>query len=322
MVAGTSLRGRVAAGWARAESTVSRLLLLAVFAVGLIAQFVKPVGDALEGKAYIGGALLSLVGYVLYSEVQRLNTAHETQRELTESLRDMIQRLSSAQQPGAGAQVTPEALVEKFREALRDGEEVEFAVIGFTGETFAPPLKQLLGSLPRNSDRKVTVRVLVPDFAQEIQVPGLIRADGKITDALGFRRHLVEQIGGYEAELRGMKRRMQHNGQGRLLVDFRVMHMSPSLKLYLINNEQAFEGIYDKIELRPDEYSPDAQEGDQLLDLIGHDSLLTHWHRDDGRRAREIIDRRRKFFDTLWNAAHGLSANALTGDPNGSSAAS
>ncbi|WP_234311989.1 ATP/GTP-binding protein [Streptomyces griseus] len=280
------------------------------------------MGDALEGKAYIGGALLSLVGYVLYSEVQRLNTAHEAQREMTETLRDMIERLSSSQQPGAGAQVTPEALVEKFREALRDGEEVDFAVIGFTGETFAPPLKQLLGSLPRNSDRKVNVRVLVPDFAQEIQVPGLIRADGKVTDAVGFRRYLVQQISGYEAELKRMKGRMQHHGQGRLSIEFRVMHMSPSLKLYLINSDQVFEGIYDKIELRPDEYSSDVREGDQLLDLIGHDSLLTHWHRDDGRRAREIIDRRRTFFDTLWNAAHGLPANSLTGDPNGSSAAS
>jgi hypothetical protein len=36
----------MAARWSRAETTVTRVLLLAVFCVGLVAQFVKPVGDA------------------------------------------------------------------------------------------------------------------------------------------------------------------------------------------------------------------------------------------------------------------------------------
>jgi hypothetical protein len=43
----------------RFEPLVTRLLLLGIFVTGLTAQFVKPVGDALEGKAYLGGALLS-----------------------------------------------------------------------------------------------------------------------------------------------------------------------------------------------------------------------------------------------------------------------
>lgn len=44
---------------ARFEPVVTRVLLVGIFLTGLTAQFVKPVGDALEGKAYLGGALLS-----------------------------------------------------------------------------------------------------------------------------------------------------------------------------------------------------------------------------------------------------------------------
>jgi hypothetical protein len=83
----------MAARWSRAESAVTRVLLLAVFCVGLVAQFVKPVGDALQGKTYIGGALLSIVGYVLYAEVLRLNTAHDAQREQTRRLDETVRRL-------------------------------------------------------------------------------------------------------------------------------------------------------------------------------------------------------------------------------------
>ncbi|WP_371642747.1 hypothetical protein [Streptomyces mirabilis] len=50
----------------RFESAVTRFFLLGIFVVGLTAQFVTPLGDALQGKAFLGGALLSLVAYVLY----------------------------------------------------------------------------------------------------------------------------------------------------------------------------------------------------------------------------------------------------------------
>ncbi|MFF4354225.1 ATP/GTP-binding protein [Streptomyces sp. NPDC001530] len=309
----SSLSSRVAAGWARAESVVTKVLLLVIFGIGLIAQFVKPVGDALEGKAYLGGALLSLVGYVLYAEVQRLNGAHQAQREHTENLYETVQRLNSMLRPQAGVMVTPADLEAEFKEALQAGGEIHLAAMGFTGETFATPLKRILERLPPNSRRIVHIRVLVPDFTKEIEVPGLLGADGKVGDAPDFRHELVRQIAGYQALLKSMIIRMRDKDQGKLTVSFRVMHMSPSLKLYLINDDQAFEGIYDKIELRRDQYrSPEpAGEGietnGRLLDPQGYDSLLTRWSRDDGERAREIIVRRRELFDTFWNAAHELS---------------
>ncbi|MFE9056281.1 sensor histidine kinase [Streptomyces mutabilis] len=317
-----SLGGRMAARWSRAEATVTKGLLLAVFCVGLVAQFVKPVGDALQGKTYIGGALLSIVGYVLYAEVLRLNTAHDAQREgarhLHETVRQLseeVRELTARLRPQSGEDVSADRLMEECAQALRRGGEIELWGMCFTGETFVEPLRRVLEDLPPDPSRSVSVRILVPDFTRPIEIPGLVReADGRLADAPGFRRYLVEKIAGYERGLRTMRARMARKAQGALTVEFRTVHMSPFLKLYVVGDEVVFEGIYDKLDVRPDEYrspgtapSGPGTEGDQLLDLIGHGSLLTRWSRYDGEPAREVVARRRAFFGTLWDAACPLS---------------
>ncbi len=45
---------------------MTRVVLPAICATGPTAQFVQPVRDALEGKAFLGGALFSLIAHVLY----------------------------------------------------------------------------------------------------------------------------------------------------------------------------------------------------------------------------------------------------------------
>ncbi|MEU1690760.1 hypothetical protein [Streptomyces hirsutus] len=59
----------------RFEPAVTRFVLPAICATGLTAQFVQPVGDALEGKAFLGGALFSLVAHVLYDAVTSLSSS-------------------------------------------------------------------------------------------------------------------------------------------------------------------------------------------------------------------------------------------------------
>ncbi|MEU6122692.1 hypothetical protein [Streptomyces sp. NPDC047123] len=111
-----TVRERVAERWAEAESAVTKALLLGVFALGLVAQFVRPVGDALEGKTYLGGAILSLIGFVLYSEVRGLN--------------DVLR-------PEARAEVETADLRTYFDRALarRKDRRTRIDAMGFTGET-------------------------------------------------------------------------------------------------------------------------------------------------------------------------------------------
>ncbi|WP_328450968.1 ATP/GTP-binding protein [Streptomyces sp. NBC_00386] len=315
---------------------VTKVLLLAIFLIGLIAQFVKPVGDALEGKAYLGGALLSLVGYVLYAEVQRLNAAHETQRDGTGALRvaaqrleeevrrlgDEVQQLKEERLLEARDLVTADDLGAEFVKALQTGEDVHFSAMGFTGETLARPLGRILEGIHRNPERTIHVRVLVPDFTKPMEVPGWVGMDGKIRDAPMFRQSLLEKIKGHETDLKRQAGRMAGKGQGRLNVEFRVMQNSPSLKLCLINSDQVFEGFYDKTECRHGEYDSAVAAGEggelsggHILDLLGYDSLLKCWSLDGDRRSREMIARRQEFFNTFWDAAHefsGVSAGSAS----------
>ncbi|MFI2203643.1 ATP/GTP-binding protein [Streptomyces sp. NPDC020192] len=304
------MRSRVAAGWARAEGTVSKIVLLAVFGLNLVAQFVKPLGDALQGNVYIGGALLSLVGFLLYSEVQRLNSAHETQREVTAELRETVRalsgqvsRLGEAQRSAAGAPISQNQVLAEFHSALRDRERVEFRVMCFTGETLVTSLKEFLQALPANERREVTVRFLVPDFLQEMDVPGQV-VDGRACDSPEFRAFLDDQVRRYERDLKQTKVRMRDRGQGNLHVGFQVLHFTPGEKLYLIDDSFMAEGAYDKAVLWPEE------NGRKVLDLIGNEVMLTGWRWDDGQRARDTISRKREYFDTLWDQARSLTAPA------------
>ncbi|MFE9021945.1 ATP/GTP-binding protein [Streptomyces sp. NPDC007808] len=316
---GSSWTRRLAAGWGRAESTVTKLFLFAVFVVGLVAQFVKPVGDALQDKVYLGGALLTVVGYVLYAEVQRLNAGHSEQRRAEAELQAVarrlegeVQRLNQALRPRG---VPPTELEARFKDVLERGGDVRLSVLGFTGETVADPLvTRVLPRLTQGVSRTIRLRVLVPDFTKEIEFPGRVGADGKAGDAPRFRASLVNRIALHEERLKNQTERMERKAQGTLSVEFRVLHMSPWLKLYFINDDVVYEGIYDKVE--PNSETRDADvtgqpepngSGGHLLDPQGYDSLLTRWAKDDGDEAREIVTRRLELFDTLWDSARAFT---------------
>ncbi|MEU5707667.1 MULTISPECIES: ATP/GTP-binding protein [Streptomyces] len=310
-----TLRSRVAAGWSRAEGTVSKIVLLAVFGLNLVAQFVRPVGDALQDNVYIGGALLSLVGFLLYSEVQRLNTAHETQREATEDLRDGIRVLSerivelgSAQRSASGVDITREQLLAEIERELEGKDKVELYVMGFTGENTAFRIKKALERLPASTQREVTVRYLVPDFDKEIQLPGRV-LDGKAADAPAFRAALKGKIVASQEHLRDAEISMRHDGLGKLDFAFRVLHMSPMLNLYLINADRLVEAVYTPRKNADRQNRTAASR--EVLDLVMDDRrLLTRWHSDDGQRAAETVRDRRVLFNTLWTLAHPLKVPA------------
>ncbi|MER7638012.1 hypothetical protein [Streptomyces sp. NPDC126522] len=139
---------------ARYEPTITRLLLLLVFVVGLIAQFVKPVGDALQNKVFLGSALLSVVAYALYDKVNDLDTSL---------------RLPSR------AQVMSRELGTFVTEAFR-AREVEISFLGYTGETLYNELYHWLEGLDDDPGptRHVVVRFLVPDFRAPMTVPSRV----------------------------------------------------------------------------------------------------------------------------------------------------
>ncbi|GGS18012.1 ATP/GTP-binding protein [Streptomyces aureoverticillatus] len=268
--------------WAGAESALTRILLLSVFALGLVAQFVTPVGDALEGKAYLGGAILTLVGYVLYDEVRDLK---------------------AAMQPAARQEVPAPDLGQYFTQALAT--DLRIDAVGFTGETVVDQLRLCLERRDLREHPHVALRIIVPDFTKPMEIPGKV-VDGKAEDDPDLRRELQEKVVQYARTMGALDRRLRYDRRGELDAEFRVLHISPFLKFCLIGREQLFDGIYDQVKEGPSRTPPERQ----VLDLMGYDAVLTRWHLDAGAAAREKIRNRGLLFDTLWAVARPLTPPA------------
>ncbi|MEJ8635832.1 hypothetical protein [Streptomyces sp. MS2.AVA.5] len=268
----------------RTESAVTRWLLVAIFGLGLVAQFVKPVGDALQDKAFLGGALLSLIGYALYSSVQRLIAVSKP------AVRDRV---------GSGE------LAEHLEDAF-DERKVRIGFIGYTGETLVDQLARRLERLKTHPGptRNVEVRILLPDFWEPNVLPGKLTAEGEVEDDPEFRAYLQSKIKDYRDSLERIKRVLDRAGVVDLEVEFRFFRMPALLKLYLLNDQLVFEGYYNKLEKTDFPFGASADR--RILDPQGYNSTLTRWHPSGGKDAMEAIQAWREYFEEVW----GLSRRA------------
>jgi len=263
---------------ARYEPTITRLLLLSVFVVGLIAQFVKPVGDALQGKVFLGSALLSVVAYVLYSKVNDL---------------DASLRVPSH------AQVKSRELGTFVTEAFRD-RTVEISFLGYTGETLYNELYHRLEGLDDNPGptRHVVVRFLVPDFRVPMTVPSRVGEGDVPVDDEEFRKRLELKCQEYDQRLSGIARRLTSVGRVTAACEYRFYPGIPRDKICIFNRELVLHGLYD-VSARTTGLSPEPD----YYDPQGYRTDLNIWSREDADDAKAAVETWNKHFDALWELA-------------------
>ncbi|GHB04671.1 ATP/GTP-binding protein [Streptomyces thermoviolaceus subsp. thermoviolaceus] len=262
----------------RYEPMVTRLVLLGIFASGLLGQFVKPVGDALEGKVFVGGALLSLVAYVLYDQV----------RELTSSVR-----------PAARALVSSTEIGMFVREALQ-ARRVEIAFLGYTGETLYNALYHRLEDLFDNPGptRRVSIRMLVPDFGMPMTVPSRVGSDGRPVDDPDFRKRLERRCREYDHVLSGLAERLTENSRVTVECSYRLYPGIPRDKICIFNRQQVLHGLYDLSARMRLEHA-----GPEYYDPKGFRTDLSVWSRKGTAAAEAAVSIWSKHFDDLWNLA-------------------
>lgn len=262
----------------RYESFATRLLLLAIFVTGLLAQFVKPVGEALEGKAFLGGSLLSLVGYVLYDSV----------KEVATSLRAPTR-----------TQVKSQELRTFVTEAF-EARNVEISFFGYTGETLYNELYyRLEGFLDDpGPTRRVSIRFLVPDFRQPMIVPSRVGVEGIPIDDADFRKRLDLKCQEYYLTLSAITQRLTILGRVTAECDYRFYQGIPREKVCIFNRELVLHGLYDVVArtmgfgTEPEYYDPK-----------GYRTELNVWSRKDGDDAKAAVATWNKHFDDLWGLA-------------------
>ncbi|WP_329572591.1 hypothetical protein [Streptomyces sp. NBC_01361] len=276
---GTSERGVLRAlrrYQARLEPVVTRVLLLGIFVTGLVAQFVKPVGDALEGKAFLGGALLSLVGYVLYDAV----------KELTASVRLPARPLVSSSDLGG-------FVSEAFRRR-----KVEISFLGYTGETLYNEVYHRLEKLldDPGPTKRVSIRVMVPDFGRPMTVPSRVGVNREPVDDPEFRRRIELKCQEYDRILSGLSVRLNDLGRVSVECEYRLYPGIPRDKICIFNRRQALHGLYD-VAARSGLYGPDPE----FYDPKGYNTELHVWAAEGVATGDSPVSMWAKHFDALWS---------------------
>ncbi|MEV2254745.1 hypothetical protein AB0I94_29940 [Streptomyces sp. NPDC050147] len=246
---------------------------------GLIAQFVKPVGDALEGQAFLGGALLSLVGYVLYDAVQELaGSARPPDRSLVNS-RDL-------------AGLVGEAFHAK---------KVEICFLGYTGETLYNELYHRLESLQDDPGptKRVSIRMLIPDFGRKMTVPSLVGPDGRPVDYPEFRARLEAKCREYDQILSRLADLLTADGRVTVQCEYRLYNGDPRDKVCIFNKELVLCGLYDVVATMS-LLDPDCE----VYDPKGYNTDLAVRSRKEGTAAAETaVATQISHFEGVWRLA-------------------
>lgn len=252
------------------------MLLLAFFVTGLVAQFVKPVGDALEGKAYLGGALLSLVGYILYDQVKELNS----------SVRPPVRALVKSSELGS------------FVSEAFQARKVEISFLGYTGETLINALYHRLEDLldTPGPTRRVSIRMMVPDFGLPMIVPSKVGDDNAPEDNEAFRRRIEQRCSDYDDQLSELAARLTATRRLSVKCEYRLYPGIPRDKICIFNRKQVLHGLYD-LSARM------HYMGTEYYDPKGFRADLNVWSLEGTTASAAAVATWNKHFDDLWTLA-------------------
>ncbi|WP_258395109.1 MULTISPECIES: hypothetical protein [unclassified Streptomyces] len=250
-----------------------RILLAAGTVTGLLAQCVKPVGDALAGKTFLFVALLSGVAYVFY---------------------DALRELSQAVWLPARDRVDSRSLGSFVAEAFQ-ARRVEISFFGYTGETLYNELYHRLEHLEDNPGptRRVVIRVMVPDFSQPMRVPSRVGDDDRPQDSPEFRERAERKCQEYDQILSELAQGLTRIGRMDVSCEYRVYHGPPLHKLCIFNRKRVLHGLYNVSTRMP-------LRGPEYYDPKGFDTDLTVLAGDRGTQDEAAIAMWVKHFDDLW----------------------
>lgn len=242
-----------------------------------------PGADLLEGKTFVGGALLSLVAYVLYDAL----------KALTDSV------AARDREPDAVARAPIRAFETEVVEAFRAG-KVDICVMGYTGETLLHEIEQGLRALGTEAEPgdEVRIRILAPDFSKPRQIPSRIE-NGTLVDDVAFRGTITRKCQSVDTQLEGSVEGLSPGVRAARTVScaYRVYDGIPDIKLVILNEELVLYGFYDLKTVR-------SWPGGLYRDPSGADTALTKVTVGErGAVARAAVKEWRKLFDGRWETA-------------------
>ena len=200
-------------------------------------------------------------------------------------------------QPTLTAVSTPSIGLRPFIERAFTREHVSIDFAGFSGETLHGVTQEPLDKirLGHSKPKSLAIRLLLPDATRPMVLP--CRSDD-LSDDPEFRDRALTIITRHAHAISDTVQELADMGLvENAAVQIRAHPCPPMFKLYILNNEEAFFGLYPIIE-----HTIRLTSGPRAIyDLMGKDALVFHHSPDSGNPADQLyLEQARNWFDTMW----------------------
>ncbi|MGW0535890.1 hypothetical protein [Streptomyces sp. NPDC003032] len=273
------------------RSAFIKWLLALVAALGVAAQLIAPLGDALGGQQFLGGSFAAVVALILF---------------------DAISGGADREVSGVDVFGTLRELSAPAKEAF-EARHVRVYFAGFTMETLYGTIRDLLMEVADGSlaPKRITLRIIVAHLNSPMNLPGALTPARDGSDTVTFADSTVnrERMRNdytlkYWEELRRLLDRAQRSNPSLIIeCEVRESPHGPQSKLYIFNEERAVYGTYG---IRRGSFERNNQEY-EILDAEGFgirhgDARYLSWSsRSRTESTRQIADYHMEWFQNLWD---------------------
>jgi DNA-binding transcriptional regulator YhcF (GntR family) len=175
---------------------------------------------------------------------------------------------------------------------------VSIDFFGFTAETLLGVIQEPLDKIRAGASapESISIRMLVPDTSQPIALP--CRVDG-LADDPEFRERSHAMTRRHMQAIADAVGELDELGLvGNGAVALRVHGLAPLFKLYILNRDELFFGLY-PVMRRQLQLNDESHE---IYDLMGKDATLFHHTTsdDDTSTGSQYVEQMQTWFDTIW----------------------
>jgi hypothetical protein len=201
--------------------------------------------------------------------------------------------------PGPPVFAAPSVGIRPFVEQAFAREHVSVDFAGFSGETLHGVIQEPLDKIRigRIRPASISIRMLLPDTTRPMVLP--CRADDRTDDA-DYRERVTRLTARHAQAILDSVQELTHLGLLQsATAEIRVHPCSPLFKLYILNDEEVFFGLYPIVKHR----IPLASGERDIYDLMGKDAVVFHHSAHSG-QPTDIprIQQARDWFASMWDA--------------------
>jgi hypothetical protein len=205
--------------------------------------------------------------------------------------------------PGTAAAMPPASVVlstglRPYIEQAFTREHVIIDFAGFSGETLHGVIQEPLDKI-RTGEIKpesVTIRILLPDTTRPMAVPCRVE---DLADDPDYRARMHQVTGRHAYAILETVQELARLGRIKeASTEIRAYQVPPLFKLYLLNGEEAFFGLYPLVEHK----IPFPDGSHAMYDLMGKDAVVfRHSARSGNPADTQFVEQAQGWFDSMWD---------------------